>query len=313
VTEEAVKEASFRFCGALARRQARNFYYAFLLLPRAERRSMFALYAYLRRTDDLADEPGSATEKTRALDAWRVELDRALAGGATAWPGFAALADTVARHRIPAHLLHEVIEGVSMDVEPRRYKTFEELAGYCHHVASVVGLCCLHIWGYRSEGGKAERLAESCGIALQLTNIIRDVGDDVRNARVYLPEEDLARFGVEPADLASAGRSSDQVKALLTYEGERAYRYYVDVGPLAPLVAPVGRPVLQAIVGTYRALLDEIARRDYNVFDGRVSVPSWRKAAIALRGLAGRFTRGNRAIAKTADCLTPGDSIVTPG
>ena len=119
----------------------------------------------------------------------------------------------------PRDLLHEVIDGVSMDVQPRRFATFDDLAGYCHHVASVVGLCCLHIWGYRSEGGKAEQLAESCGIALQLTNIIRDVRDDARNGRIYLPEEDLARFGVEPEELAAGGRPSDRVRALLDLRG----------------------------------------------------------------------------------------------
>src|SRR6185312_6117582 len=120
-------------------------------------------------------------------------------------PGLAALADTVARHNIPATLLHEVIEGVSMDIRPRGFPTFADLSDYCYHLASVVGLCCLHIWGYRSEGGRAERLAEHCGIALQLTNILRDVGDDARNGRIYLPCEDLARFGVEAVELAAEG------------------------------------------------------------------------------------------------------------
>jgi 15-cis-phytoene synthase len=273
---------------------------------------MCALYAFLRRTDDLADEPGSATDKARALEAWRLELEAALASRTTAWPGLPALADTVARHRIPAHLLHDVIDGVSMDVEPRRFATFEDLANYCHHVASVVGLGCLHIWGYRSEGGKAEQLAESCGIALQLTNIIRDVRDDARNGRVYLPQEDLARFGVEPEELAAGGRPSDQVRALLTYQGARAYRFYDHGGPLAPLVAPVGRPVLLTIVGIYRALLDEIVRRDYDVLDGRVSVSPWRKTSIALQGLAGRFTRSDSRLEPTTETRTSSDSIVTP-
>jgi len=273
---------------------------------------MCALYAFLRRTDDLADEPGSAPEKAWALEAWRGQLEGALAGHATAWPGLAALADTVARHGIPAHLLHEVIEGVSMDVQPRRYATFDDLAGYCHHVASVVGLCCLHIWGYRSEGGKAEQLAESCGIALQLTNIIRDVRDDARNGRVYLPQDDLARFGVEPEELAAGGGPSNRVRSLLAYEGERAYRFYDHARPLAPLVTPVGRPVLLTIVGIYRALLDEIARRDYNVLNSRVSVPPWRKTAIALRGLAGRFTGSNSHLEATTETPTSSDSIVTP-
>jgi phytoene synthase len=248
---------------------------------------MCALYAFLRHTDDLADDPGSAVEKARALDAWRLELDRALAGARDAWPGLPALVDTVVRHAIPVSLLHEVIEGVSMDLLPRAFATFDELADYCYHVASVVGLSCLYIWGYRSEGGVAEHLAERCGIALQLTNILRDVHDDARQGRIYLPRDDLERFGVAPDELATVGQPSDRVCALLAFEGQRAYQFYEDSHRLMPLVDPVGRPVLQTIIGTYRALLDEIARRDYRILDGRISVPRWRKIAIALRAITG--------------------------
>jgi phytoene synthase len=278
--------ASYRFCTAVARREARNFYYSFWLLPRPRRRSMCALYAFLRHTDDLADGPGSAATKARALDAWRRALDAALAGDHGAWPGLHALADTLARHGIPARLLHQVIEGVAMDIQPLGFATFTELADYCYHVASVVGLCCLHIWGYRSEGGTAERLAERCGLALQLTNILRDVREDARNGRIYLPRDDLERFGVGPDELTAGGGPSDRLRALLAFEAGRAYEYYEEARGLAPLVDPVGRPVLRTIVGIYRALLDEIARRDYHVLDGRVSLPAWRKLAIALRALA---------------------------
>src|SRR6516162_1011539 len=172
--------ASYRFCSRIARREAKNFYHAFLLLPPGRRRSMCALYAFLRHTDDLADEPGPVAVRTQALSDWRLEVDVALAGEEPEWPGFLALVDTVARHAIPAKLLYEVIEGVSRDIQPARFATFEDLAEYCYQVASVVGLCCLHIWGYRSEGGKAEQLAEACVIALQLTNIIQHVRDDAQ-------------------------------------------------------------------------------------------------------------------------------------
>jgi phytoene synthase len=288
VVDRALRE-SYRFCGALSRREARNFYYAFLLLPPGRRRSMCALYAFLRHTDDLADEPGPDDRKAEALEAWRHALDATFAGDPGAWPGLPALADTVTRHAIPSHLLHEAIEGVSMDIQHRGFATFGELADYCYHVASVVGLCCLHIWGYRSEGGEAERLAEHCGLALQLTNILRDVREDALSGRIYLPREDLARFGVAPEDLAAAGRPGDRVRELLAFEARRAYEYYEDARRLVPLVAPVGRPVLRTIVGIYRALLDEIARRDYGVLDGRIALPPWRKLAIALKAIAGRM------------------------
>jgi 15-cis-phytoene synthase len=305
-------QASYRFCGTVARREARNFYFAFLLLPPLERRSMCALYAFLRHTDDLADEPGSATAKFQALDDWRRELDAALAGRVTAWPGLLALADTVARHGIRSALLYDVIDGVLMDVQPRDFVTFDDLADYCHHVASVVGLSCLSIWGYRSEGGKAEQFAERYGVALQLTNIIRDVGDDARNGRIYLPRDDLAKFGVRLEELAVKGRPSDRIRELLVYESQRAYQFYDQATPLAPLVAPVGRPVLLTIVGIYRALLDEIRCRDYDVLSTRVSIPARRKLAIAVKALAGRFTRTESCLKSAAESQASSDSIAAP-
>ena len=280
--------ASYRFCDEVSRREARNFYYSFLLLPPGRRRSMCALYAFLRRTDDLADEPGQVDRKREALDAWRRDLDRALIGESGDWPGWPALAETVDRHEVPARYLHEVLDGVVMDLEPKPFATFDDLYGYCYRVASAVGLCCIHIWGFRSDGGRAEALAESCGIALQLTNILRDVREDAQAGRVYLPMEDLARFGVEADDLR-ATRPSDSVRALFAFQGHRAYDYYGRAAPLARLVAPVGRPVLGAIVGIYRSLLDEIARRDYDVLAGRVALSPGHKVAIAIRALSWWF------------------------
>jgi phytoene synthase len=288
--------ASFHFCAAVARYKARNFYYGFLLLPPHLRQSMCALYAFMRRTDDLADDPAPGRDGGVALERWRCDVHRALDGGDDrAWPGLAALAATVERHAIPRRYLDAVIDGVAMDVHPRPFATFNDLYGYCYRVASAVGLCCLHIWGYRSKDGRAEALAESCGIALQLTNIVRDVREDAGQGRLYLPQEDLGRFGVVAEDF-QARRPSDRVRALLAYEGRRAYAYYDQAQPLAELVAPVGRPVLATIVGIYRTLLDEIARRDYDVLSERVAVPSWRKVAITLRALPGRFQlRGTHA------------------
>ncbi len=251
------------------------------------------------------------SEKLRALDDWRRELDAALIGKGTAWPGLLALADTVARHGIPSNLLYEVIEGVLMDVRVRCFETFEDLADYCHHVASVVGLSCLSIWGYRSEGGKAEQFAEGYGMALQLTNIIRDVGEDARNGRIYLPRVDLARFNVQPEELTANGQPSDRIRELVAFEGQRAYQFYDQGRPLAPLVAPVGRPVLLTIVGIYRALLDEIRRRDYNVLSSRVSLPTRRKLAIAVQALAARFAATESNLASSAESSS-GDSIAAP-
>ncbi len=285
--QESSLHASYRFCSTLARREARNFYYAFLLLPPHRRRSMCALYAFLRHADDLADRPAPDDEREMALAGLRGDLDHALAGEPTFWPGMRALGDAARRHAIPGELLHQAIDGVLMDVHHRRFETFAELADYCHHVASVVGVACLHIWGYRSEQGRAESLAEHYGLALQLTNILRDVGEDARAGRIYLPREDLDRFGVDPAELAGHGTPSDRLRSLFEFQAARARGFYEAGKPLEDLVDRVGRPVLRAIVGIYRALLDEITRRDYRVLDRRVAIPPTRKLAIAVRSLCG--------------------------
>jgi 15-cis-phytoene synthase len=283
-------DSSYVFCARVARREARNFYPSFLLLPADQRRSMCALYAFLRRSDDIADDPGPVAAKRTALDAWRAALAAAVAARPPTdpWPGWPALADTVERRSIPVRYLEEVLDGVAMDLTPRSLATFDELRDYCYHVASTVGLCCIHIWGFRSDGGRAEELAKATGQALQLTNIIRDVAEDARNGRVYLPAEDLERFGVDPADL-TASHVSEPLRRLLAFESQRAHDDYERAESLAELIDPVGRPVLQALVGIYHALLDEIARRGHDVLAGRVSVPTWRKAAIVARALAGRY------------------------
>lgn len=285
--------ASYEFCRRVARREARNFYPTFLLLPADRRRSMCALYAFMRNTDDIADaEPeGGPDANRRAFLDWRERLDQALEGapaGPGEWPGWPALADTAGRRAIPPRYLRDVLDGVEMDLAPRPVATFDELDRYCYHVAGAVGLCCIHIWGFDSDGGRAEALAVRVGRALQLTNIIRDVGEDARLGRAYLPAEDLERFSVRADDL-TAGRTGGPLRSLLAFEAARAYDDYEAVKSLAPLVDPVGRPVLRAIAGVYRALLDEIARRRYDVLSGRASVPSWRKAAVVAGALAGRF------------------------
>ncbi|MDG3005199.1 phytoene/squalene synthase family protein [Paludisphaera mucosa] len=298
MTPDARLAESHRFCGEVARREARNFYHAFRLLPPDRRRAMCALYAFMRHSDDLADDEAPAADKVRALASWRRDLDDALAGKPSTWPGLVALADTVRVAAIPPTLLHEVIDGVEMDLSPRRFADFDELADYCRHVASAVGLCCIHIWGYESEHGRAERLADRCGLALQITNILRDVREDAENGRVYFPADDLARHGVADRDLLAA-KTGPALRRLLEDYAARAYGFYDEAAGLVPLVAPVGRPVLLTIVGIYRALLDEIVRRDYDVLAGRTSVPRWRKVAIALRSLPSRYFGPGRRDAGT--------------
>src|SRR6266446_8273230 len=175
---------SYAFCRHVARSRAKNFYYSFILLPREQRNAMCAVYAFMRYCDDLSDEPGASLEP---LERWRIALDHALAGQYDGHPTLPAFHDTVRRYRIPPQYFHEMIDGVSSDLHPRRIRTFEELYRYCYQVASVVGLTTIHIFGF--EDPRALELAEKCGIAFQLTNIIRDVKEDEELGRVYLPDE----------------------------------------------------------------------------------------------------------------------------
>ena len=269
--------ASYHHCQQIARRTAKKFYYSFLALPRPRRLAMCALYAFLRHTDDLGDNPSPLAERRRAVAAWRKSLESALAGEFDD-PLFPALADTVQTYQIPHEYLFAVLDGIEMDLDERHYETFAELEEYCYRVASVVGLACIHIWGFRSQ--EALEPARQCGIALQLTNILRDVKEDSDAGRVYLPAEDLQRFDYSPDDLR-AGVFDDRCRSLIQFEIARAKEYYAGAEQLRQWLEPVGLPVFDTMVGIYRALLDEIERREGNVFAGRVSLSGWRKLRIA--------------------------------
>jgi phytoene synthase len=280
----AAVETSYAWCRRVARTRAKNFYYSFLLLDRAQRAAMCAVYAFMRQCDDLSDEPspdGPAGQRA-ALDSWRRDLDRALDGDYGAHPCWPALHDAVRRYGIPREHLHVMIDGVSSDLEARRIATFDELYRYCYQVASVVGLTVIHIFGFRSP--EALPLAEKCGVALQLTNILRDVREDLERERIYLPAEDLARFGVEESALRAGDRSA-AVLDLLRFEAERAHGYYRESEALLPLVAPRSRPSLWALREIYRRLLEKIERSGFDIFARRVRVPTVEKLAILARAV----------------------------
>jgi phytoene synthase len=273
--------ASYETCRRMARRSGKNFYYSFLVLPREKRRAMCALYAFSRQTDDLGDSPGPVEERRLALGAWRRALDRGLNGRFDS-PLLPALADTVARYRIPPQYLHELIEGVEMDLDHSGFHTFDDLRGYCYKVASVVGLCCIHIWGFSDE--RAFVPAIECGIAMQLTNILRDLKEDLAVGRVYLPQEDLQRFGYTVADLRR-GTIDGRFRDLMRYEVARAEGLYAAATELDRWLAPDGRAVFGAMTNIYRGLLDEIKRADGDVFARRIRLTTWRKLRIAGRWL----------------------------
>ena len=278
-------EQSYAYCRRVARSRAKNFYYSFLLLTGQQRKAMCAIYAFMRHCDDLSDEPGASRQ---ALDRWRGELAHALdgrPGGNPLWPAFC---HTVRRFGIPPEYFHEMIDGVVGDLEPRRFQTFDELYRYCYQVASVVGLTCIHIFGFDTR--TALPLAEKCGVAFQLTNILRDIREDLDRGRVYLPREDLDRFGVTEADLRAGDRAIRENPALmklLEFEASRARRYYEESRPLLDLIHPRSRRSLWALIAIYSNLLERIESKGYDVFSRRVRLSLLEKSWILVRALAG--------------------------
>lgn len=279
-------EASYRACRQMSRRAGSNFHAAFLLLPKPKRRAMDALYAFMRWTDDLADNGDDPSARRDALAAWRLDLDRALAGDLppSTFPLppsiLPALADTVRQYNIPAEHLHAVIDGVEMDIVPGRFETFDDLERYCERVASAVGLACIHIWGFR--GSEAFEPARQAGVALQLTNILRDLKEDAAAGRVYLPRADLRQCGYSEEELA-AGVANDAFLRLMQLEIDRARQFYQGAAELFDWLEPDGRRIFGLILATYRELLDRIDRRPADVFRRRVRVGSCTKLGLFLR------------------------------
>jgi phytoene synthase len=274
-------DRSYEYCLRVARRRAKNFYYSFVLLSRPQRHAMCAIYAFMRYCDDLSDEPGATRA---AIDRWRTEMQEALVGRFSGHPVWPAFHHTVGRFGIPHEYFREMIEGVSSDLEPRRFDTFDQLYRYCYQVASVVGLTTIHIFGFDTRS--ALPLAEKCGVAFQLTNILRDIREDAGRGRIYLPAEDLRRFGVTEDDLR-AGRRDEPFLRLMGFEAERARAYYDQSGPLLDLIHPRSRASLWALIAIYSRLLERIQRSNYDVFRRRVRLPVWEKSWIVMRALVG--------------------------
>lgn len=279
--------ASQENCRAIVRLRAKNFYYGLKLVPEPKRSACYALYAWMREADDLADEAGDAEAKIETIEQfWRttetaidhdlhdlLDLPQGLL-----WP---AVRDMVLRYELPRQYLRDMIEGQLLDQHKTRYTTFAELYDYCYKVASVVGLACVTIWGY--EGGEHTRqLAEWRGIAFQLTNILRDVLEDAERDRVYLPAETFELYEINPA-MFTMGNGRDAVVGI-TKIAEQAAEYYEKSAPLDKLVHRDGRPCLAAMTGIYRALLDRIRQDPRRVLSGeRVRIGKGKKAWITLR------------------------------
>jgi phytoene synthase len=289
-------EDAYRVCREIARKEAKNFYYSFVALPRPKRDAICAVYAFMRHADDLSDDETLSVEQRRFdmerwLDAWH----RASKGEPTVDPVFIALADAQRRFQISSELLDQLVQGTAMDLHRAQlaagqydtYATFDDLYRYCYLVASVVGLVCIRIFGYTDP--RAEKLAEETGVAFQLTNILRDVREDLERSRVYLPLADLESHHVTIEELAGHTRSPQPLnsnqRALLEAEAKRAEHYYKSGQALLPLISSDSRPALWVLVSIYHQLLKRIEQNGYEVFAHRVSVPTSTKLWILSRGL----------------------------
>jgi phytoene synthase len=298
---------SYERCYDVARAAHSNFYYAFYLLPRPKRDALAALYAFNRLVDDTADEGAELALKQRGLARWRAELDEAVTGVDQCFDGTAAmtladsppnaslailpaLADTLERYKIPTRYLHDLISGAEMDLTIHSYATFERLREYCYRVAGTVGLTCTHVFGFRDS--HAVDLAEKLGLAFQLTNIIRDVHEDFAAGRVYLPEEDLAKYNVVREDFAR-GEATLGVRELLRFEADRAWQNYEEGAALLNLIDQDSRGALWLLVHTYSALLARIEAADFAVFGERVRLSKTEKMLFIAKARFGRLTEEN--------------------
>src|SRR5205823_611550 len=298
---------SYEYCHDIARASHSNFNYAFFLLPKPKRDALAALYAFMRLIDDVSDEGQDLGAKQRGLARWRGALDQAITGQEQVFDGNAAvvspaatlpgaeqvlpaLVDTMQRYNMPARYLHDLISGAEMDLTVRFYPTFERLREYCYRVAGTVGLTCTHVFGFSD--ARALDLAEKLGLAFQLTNIIRDVHEDHKLGRVYLPEEDLQRYGVSPGDFGR-GEATLGIRELLRFEAERAWQLYEEGSALLGLIDADSRGALWLLVHTYSALLARIESLDFAVFGERVRLPKAEKMMFVAKARFGRHTEEN--------------------
>jgi phytoene synthase len=270
--------SAYAFCTALARARARNFYYAFLLLPAEMRRAIHAVYAFCRYSDDYSDEDLPLAEKQRLLAGYRTRLRACFAGRPDNFV-FVALKDTADRYQLPLQYFEELLDGVEMDLIVSRYATWADLERYCYLVAGVVGLICVEIFGYRDP--RARTLGVQLGLAMQMTNILRDLQEDIGRDRVYLPQEDLARFGYSEEDLRR-GIDNAAFRALMAFEIERTRALFARGRQLIPLVSPRARVCPAALASIYGTILDQIAADPGRVLCERVGLSGWAKMRLTL-------------------------------
>ena len=269
-------QAAYEECREITRREARNFYYAFVLLPADRRRAIYVAYAFCRYCDDAVDSESSANEKLRRLSELRQLLARCYEGQAEE-PVFVGLAQVARDYAIPREYFDDVLSGMEADLVKTRYQDFDELRRYCYQVASVVGLICIHIFGFKDDRARAH--AVDLGLAMQLTNISRDVKEDLEFGRIYLPQDELSRFGCTEEDL-QAGRVNDAFRELMRFQAQRARVYFLSGLQLLPYLSPRSRACAAVLGGIYSKLLDRIEAADYDVFSQRVSLSTTEKLGV---------------------------------
>jgi len=272
-------EQAYDHCREITRRSAGNFYYAFLALPPEKRKGIYAIYAFCRQCDDYSDEKLPPQEKARLLREHRQELTQAYEA-APQGPVFTALWDTAQKYNIPREYFDEVISGVEMDLEIAGYQTFDDLRQYCYRVASVVGLICIEIFGYQDSNAREH--AVDLGIAMQLTNILRDLKEDSHRNRIYLPQDELDRFGYSKEEL-NEGLLNESYTKLMEFQVERAREYFDRGRRLLPLLTFRSRLCPAVLRGIYSELLNRIEARDYDVFNGRIGLTTSEKVTLTGR------------------------------
>ncbi len=279
-------EQAYAHCQRVAREQAKNFYYAFRTLPSPKRKAIYAVYAFCRLCDDIADEGGTLEEQRRRFALTREMLANSLDSGEPGDPGnplpreFTALQDATAVFGIPPAYYEQVIRGVETDLVKSRFSSFAELKDYCYGVASVVGLICIEIFGYDDESAK--EYAVDMGIAMQLTNILRDVKEDAGRDRIYIPLDEMERFGYTEDEL-KRGVVNDAFRQLIAFQVDRARAYYASSSRLFSLVSTESRACPRVLHAAYRAILDRIESSDYDVFSRRIGLTKTEKLMIAGR------------------------------
>ena len=276
-------DQAYDHCQRIAKEHAKNFYYAFKTLPTDKRRAIYATYAFCRLCDDIADEEMALEEKGRRFAETRRLLDDSLRGNSDG-PVFTALEDAANSFGIPEKYFEEVIEGVEMDLMKSRFADFEELRAYCYKVASVVGLVCIEVFGYKDP--RAKEYAIDLGLAMQITNILRDVKEDAERDRVYLPLDEIERFGYSVEELM-AGVVNEPFRRLMTHQAQRARAYFDSGKRLLPLIDQESRVCPAVLHGVYSALLDRIEASGFEVFERRIRVSTPKKLMITARHWAG--------------------------